>query len=159
MMVTRRVQLAVAVPAAFVALAALSVTGSNAADQPADRSNAWSAADNGVFTTPAEAGADPSIDRQDVEGRYAAYTSAEPDLVELVSYRDDVRGDIQPDGSVRLSHRDTLAWALVRHNVGVPFYGGMNSTPPPPRTCDYIDLLDADSGVLILGFFDCNADV
>ena len=132
---------------------------SSAANQPADRGDDRSVPEQGVFVTPAESGVTPGIARQDVRSRYTQHSTIEPDLVELVRYRDDQYGDIQPDGSVRLRHRHTLAWALVHKNVEVPFPSAMHSRPqpppPPPRFCDQVDLMDAHSGARLGGYFDC----
>jgi hypothetical protein len=158
MKTTGRVRLAVSLPILFLVLLAYGVTGSSAAGQPVERASGWSDLDNRIFTTPAEPGVKPSVARQDVRSHYAKYRTHEPDLIELVRYRDDVYGDIQTDGSVRLRHRNTLAWALVHKSVQVPFYGGIGSIPPPQRVCDQIDVMDAHTGTMLVGFFDCTRE-
>ena len=111
---------------------------------------------------PAEASARPQVGREaaltryleDQEGPAGGVVSAD---LELVRYSDDVAGNILADGTVALFNQDSLVWFVRYLDRPVPFYGGMN-TPPPvnyPETCDFVDVIDSDTGDRIAGFFDC----
>ena len=92
-----------------------------------------------------------------------ASAAAGPPDIRLVSFSDNTRGDIQPDGSVKLQFQNVLAWAVVFHKVpyaGIggpaPVAGGQSAANPAVPE-DIAILVDATTGALLEAFADVPA--
>lgn len=77
----------------------------------------------------------------------------------LVSYSNDVYGDIQPDGSVVPRYQGVLAWAFIYRGVALVAVGAARPSdqplPAPVQNCDHVSLVDATSGAYLQAYDDC----
>jgi hypothetical protein len=98
-----------------------------------------------------------------IEG-YAAGNLAGPVAGGLYSYYNSAYGQIQPDGTVKLTYQGTPVWlftAPLIHHVDdpvVPLTPGNSPWPVPNYTrCRYVAIVDAASGSLLTNWQHCTS--
>lgn len=84
-----------------------------------------------------------------------------PANVLLVTYTDETKGQILPDGGVLPDAVDRLSWAIVVANTSPTFRGGRPAPDarapqlPVDLTCDFVYVVDAVSGDGLAAFETC----
>jgi predicted nucleic acid-binding protein len=90
-----------------------------------------------------------------------------PIVASLYSYYNSAYGQIQPNGTVRLTYRGTPVWVLtaplvrsINDSQAGPEPNGSPRPAPAPRTgCSYVVIVDARSGSLLTNWQHCPGDI
>lgn len=78
-----------------------------------------------------------------------------PGSAELASATDDQYGDIKPDGTVSHPIQARLTWVFTWNHVSCPARLGPKlpgAVSAPPAVCDWVVLVDADSGQFLITY-------
>ena len=92
---------------------------------------------------------------------YTARNLAGPVTGGLYSYYNSAYGQIQPDGTVKLTYQGTPVWLFIApliHYVDDTIGGLMSPRPTPNYTgCSYVVIVDAASGSLLTNWQNCTS--
>jgi hypothetical protein len=103
-----------------------------------------------------------AVVQADIQG-YTAGDLAGPVTGGLYSYYNSAYGQIQPDGSVKLTFQGTPVWLFMApliHHVNDGLGGPMGASPRPSPTytgCSYVYIVDAASGSLLTDWQNCTS--